>query len=83
MGLVIPLSVAKQVKGLPKADQARLVKRLETIAMAPEARHPGTTEMVGQPGVWRVRQGDWRAVYEIVEGHVIVARVGHRREVYE
>jgi mRNA-degrading endonuclease RelE of RelBE toxin-antitoxin system len=29
-----------------------------------------------------VRQGDWRAVYEIAGEDIVVIRVGHRREVY-
>jgi mRNA-degrading endonuclease RelE of RelBE toxin-antitoxin system len=37
---------------------------------------------VGEPGVFRVRQGDWRAVFSLEEGDVIVDRVAHRREVY-
>jgi mRNA-degrading endonuclease RelE of RelBE toxin-antitoxin system len=38
--------------------------------------------MVGRPGVWRVRRGDWRAVYRVERGDVVVDRVAHRREVY-
>ena len=37
---------------------------------------------VGMPGTFRVRQGDWRAVYAIKDGNVIVGRVGNRKEVY-
>jgi len=33
-------------------------------------------------GVFRVRQGDWRAVYSIEDGDVIVERIGHRKMVY-
>jgi mRNA-degrading endonuclease RelE of RelBE toxin-antitoxin system len=32
--------------------------------------------------VFRVRQGDWRAVYSVEEGDVIVERVANRKVVY-
>jgi len=52
------------------------------VAADPERRHPFATEMVGRPGVWRARKGDWRAVYRVEGGDVVVDRVAHRREVY-
>ena len=38
----------------------------------------------GERGRWRVRVGDYRVVYAIDDGEllVLVVRVAHRREVY-
>ena len=83
MTLILGIPVIKELKKLPKLEQTRLLARLKTIAAAPDARHPGTTQMVGQTNAWRVRQGDWRAVYAITEGDVVVTRIAHRKEVYE
>ena len=80
--LILTIPIIKQLKELPKADQTRLLIRLETVAAAPEARHPATIQLVGQPNAWRVRQGDWRAIYTIIEGDVIVTRIAHRKKVY-
>ena len=82
MALLIPPAVFKQLATLPKADARRLLARLEKIAEAPHAPHPNVVQLVGEPGVFRVRQGDWRAVFSLEEGDVIVDRVAHRREVY-
>jgi mRNA interferase RelE/StbE len=82
MTLIVAPKVLKQIAEMPKADAARLIKRLKDIAAAPEVRHPSVTALVGEPGVFRVRQGDWRAVIAIEDGDVIVDRVMHRREVY-
>ncbi len=82
MALLIPPAVFRQLAAMPKADARRLLDRLEKIADAPHARHPNVVQLVGEPGVYRVRQGDWRAVFSIEEGDVIVDRVAHRREVY-
>lgn len=82
MALVVPPDVVKQMAKLPKADQARLWAALEAIAADLTVRQPFVTEIVGQPGVWRARKGNWRALYEIVDGDVVVDRVMHRKEVY-
>ncbi len=41
--------------------------------------------LVGGAGEWRVRTGDFRIVYEIHDGRlvVLVVAVVHRRDVYE
>jgi len=82
VGLVIPRHVMKQLSAMPRADATRLLDRLEEIALAPEVQHPNVLPLVGTPGSFRVRQGDWRAVFSIEEGDVVVERVAHRREVY-
>ena len=42
-------------------------------------------KLVGGAGEWRVRTGDFRIVYEIHDGRllVLVLAVGHRRDVYD
>jgi mRNA interferase RelE/StbE len=82
MALLIPPAVFKQLAAVPKADARRLLARLEKIAEAPHASHPNVVQLAGEQGVFRVRQGDWRAVFSLEEGDVIVDRVAHRREVY-
>lgn len=41
--------------------------------------------MVGRPGEWRVRTGDYRVVYQIHDDRllVLVVAVGHRRSIYD
>jgi len=82
MALLIPPRVFQQLAAMPKAEARRLLDRLEKIAAAPEKLHPNVVPLVGEPGVFRVRQGNWRAVFSIEEGEVTVDRVAHRREVY-
>jgi mRNA interferase RelE/StbE len=39
---------------------------------------------VGGAGEWRVRTGDYRIIYEIHDGEllVLVVAIGHRRDIY-
>lgn len=44
----------------------------------------GTTKLKGSDNSYRVRSGDYRIVYEVVSGQVIVyiVRIAHRKSVY-
>lgn len=74
-------SVAKDLRGVPKADVKRLLARMEQLREDP--RGPGCEKLSGA-GLYRVRQGAYRIAYEILDECVVVEviRVGHRSEVY-
>ena len=74
-------SVARDLRAIPKADVARILRPIEQLADEP--RPPGVEKLSSQER-YRVRQGNYRIVYEIVDDRlvVVVVRVGHRREVY-
>jgi mRNA interferase RelE/StbE len=82
MALIIPSIALKQMKAMPKADQARIIEALEQVAADLTVRMPFVTEMIGEPGAWRLRKGDWRAIFVIEGADVVVTRVGNRREIY-
>lgn len=75
-------SVAKDLRRIPKDDVARILKRIDMLAENP--RPPGSEKLSGQER-YRVRQGLYRIIYEIVDGALLVTvvKVGHRREVYQ
>jgi mRNA interferase RelE/StbE len=75
-------SAAKSLAKLPDDLQKRIVRAVELLADDP--RPPGVVKMAGDDNLWRVRVGDFRIVYEIHDGVllVLVLRIGHRREVY-
>jgi mRNA interferase RelE/StbE len=60
----------------------RLDKRL--LSLQDHPRPAGVKALTGEPGVFRLRVGDYRVLYEIHDDEliVLVVKVGHRREVY-
>lgn len=74
-------SVADDLRPIPKQDVARILRRIRQLADDP--RGPGVEKLSGQDK-YRVRQGNYRIIYEIVDETlvVIVVRIGHRRDVY-
>lgn len=67
---------------LPKSAQARIVEA--TDALASDPRPHGVVKLTGPEGLWRIRVGDYRVVYTISDGQlvVLVLRIAHRRDVY-
>jgi len=74
-------SVAKDLRGIPKTDVRRLLKRIE--ALRDEPRPPGCEKLTGRE-LYRIRQGVYRVVYSVDDAKVVieVTKIGHRREVY-
>ncbi len=72
----------RQLRKLDRTAQRRVQAAIELLAE--EARPSGAKNLVGGEGVWRVRTGDYRIVYEIQDDVllVLVVAVGHRRDVY-
>ncbi len=78
MDIVIGRQAAKDLRSMPEKDAAAVLDKLEAYAASGVG---DVVELKGQTGTFRLRHGDWRAIFEIV-GHVLVLRVAHRREVY-
>jgi mRNA interferase RelE/StbE len=84
MNYAVELSpaAARQLERLPSAAQRRIVAALFDLETNP--RPPGVVKLAGDANLWRIRVGDYRVVYEIHDGRllVLVVRIGHRKDVY-
>jgi mRNA interferase RelE/StbE len=74
-------SVAKDLRDIPKADLRRILDRIEQLRDDPR---PFGSEKLSAQERYRIRQGNYRILYEILELEVVVevVKIGHRREVY-
>lgn len=76
-------SADRALDKLPARDRERVEQRIDALAADP--RPPQSTRLVGpNPGAYRLRQGDYRIVYEVDDEalEVTVTRIAHRRDVY-
>jgi mRNA interferase RelE/StbE len=74
-------SAAKELRKLPLDQRRRISKAIDSLAE--ESRPHGVKKMVGGT-VWRIRVGEYRVVYSIVDDQLVVEiiRIGHRRDIY-
>ena len=72
----------KSIAKLPSKEQLRVRAAIDLLADDP--RPPGCVAMAGEDSVYRVRIGDYRILYEVIDERLViqVVRVGHRRDVY-
>jgi mRNA-degrading endonuclease RelE of RelBE toxin-antitoxin system len=80
--LVILPRAQKDLARLPHSDRERIMTRIEAYAAAPRDQRHDVVPLVGTRFGFRLRAGDWRVIFAIVEGRMEVTRVMHRREAY-
>ena len=75
-------SAAKALKKITRSDRRKIRDRIDSLAE--NLPDPVTTKMKGDNPFHKVRVGDYRIVYEIQEGLlvILVLRIGHRKDVY-
>ena len=85
MTFAIELSpaAARELRKFDPTVRRRIQAVLELLAQDP--RPPAAKRLEGGAGEWRVRTGDYRVIYEIHDGRllVLVLRMAHRRDACE
>jgi len=76
-------AAARQLRKLDPVARKRVAAAIGLLARDP--RPPAAKKLVGGEGELRVRTGDYRIVYRIDDGRllVLVIALGHRREIYQ
>ena len=71
-------TAVKNLRKMPAKDRAALMDKLDTYAETGQ----GNVKKLQSRAGFRLRHGQWRALFEI-NGDLLVVRVAHRREAYE
>lgn len=76
-------AAAREVRKLDPHIRRRLLAAITELQADP--RPAGVKKLSGYDDAWRIRIGDYRVLYEIVDDTVLVTvfRVAHRRDVYQ
>lgn len=76
-------SAYRALRKLPPNVVQRIRHRLDDLAANPYGEHLDVVNLQNRPG-YRLRVGDWRIIYEIEGGELIilVLRIGSRGEIY-
>lgn len=72
----------KTIARLERADQLRVRAAIDLLADEP--RPPGCVKLAGEASAYRVRVGDYRITYEVIDDRLViqVVRAGHRRDIH-
>ena len=74
-------SAVKELEQLPQPDLSRVTTRIGALSTDPHP--PGCEKLSGQER-YRIRQGNYRILYEIIDIDrvITIVKIGHRRDVY-
>lgn len=75
-------SALKQLKKLSKDIQIRVVKKLDFFCSQDDPIEFAESLVRSELGSYRFRIGDYRAIFDIEDGAIIILLVGHRRDIY-
>jgi mRNA interferase RelE/StbE len=75
-------AAARDLRKLPEEVRRRIAVRIDALATDPTPA--GVEPLKGEPDCFRLRVGEYRILYQVErKAHaVLIARIGHRREVY-
>ena len=82
MELEFVASALRDLKHVPEADRRRMRDRLAAYAATPRDPRHDVAKLVNRPELYRLRAGDWRAIFQLKGEVVRVLEVRHRREIY-
>ncbi|SDK35683.1 mRNA interferase RelE/StbE [Cryobacterium psychrotolerans] len=76
-------AAAKEIRKLDLGIRRRILAGIAELEHDP--RPAGCKKLTGESNAWRIRVGDYRVLYELLDDApvVTVVRVAHRREVYQ
>lgn len=80
--VVFARSASKGLRSLDTPVALRILKRIESLSDNPRPR--GVAKLEGAQDLWRIRVGEWRVIYRIVDPeHLVdIVAIRHRREAY-
>jgi mRNA interferase RelE/StbE len=72
----------KDFRGLSPEIRRRLASKIDALAIDPRPR--GVKILAGSEDIFRLRVGDYRILYRILDDRLVVVlvKIGHRREIY-
>ena len=73
-------SVARDLKTVDKDQAARILKKIEKELPEKAEAFPLLTGKFA--GLRKLRIGDYRVIYTIIENTALILRISHRREAY-
>lgn len=84
MGYTVEFKPAakRSLEKLPTHIQATVLNAIDELQATP--RPDGCKKLKGEENLWRIRVGQYRVIYQINSGEliVLVVKLGHRKDIY-
>jgi mRNA interferase RelE/StbE len=74
----------RQLRAIPQPATLTILRALAPLGDDPRRSDADVRKLAGYDDRYRLRVGDYRVIYEVADGQlvILVVGVGHRREIY-
>ena len=74
----------RQLRAIPPPAALTILRALAPLGDDPRRSDADVKKLAGYEDRYRLRAGDYRVIYEVVDGQLVILAVGvgHRREIY-
>ena len=72
----------KGLEGLARHEQERMRRALDRLADQWPVVRLDVKRLAGLPGLWRLRVGDHRAIFQAAPDRLVITRIAHRSVAY-
>lgn len=79
--IVYKQSIYRDLSKIPKTETGRILDHIERDLVENALSYPVLKGPFA--GLRKYRVGDYRVIYAVLEGDVLILRIGHRRDVYK
>ena len=75
----------RQLRAIPQPAALTILRALTPLGDDPRRPDANVKKLAGYEDRFRLRVGDYRVIYDVVDGQlvILVVGVGHRREIYQ
>jgi mRNA interferase RelE/StbE len=80
--IVITKIAKKDIDTLEPVVRRRLGKKLQQIALHDDLRTVAKHLVNSPVGEYRLRVGDYRVLFDLIQKEIVILRVQHRKDVY-
>ena len=74
---------ARQLQGLPRSIQKRIVEKMRFYAKHKDPLEFARRLADNREGEFRFRVGDYRAIFDVIKGVIYVLKIAKRDKVYD
>ncbi len=74
------VSALEDLDGLPARERAQVLRKIERLQFG---LHGDIKRLRQAEAMYRLRMGDFRVLFDLEGGAIVIRRVGNRRDVYD
>jgi mRNA interferase RelE/StbE len=73
-------SALDDLDGLPARERAQIIRKIERLE---QGLHGNIKRLHDADAGFRLRMGDYRILFDVEDGVIVIRRIGNRKDVYD